>query len=148
VAYQPVAAASITNPTGKRKVVYPITATCNGDDTYAISASPPQALTVVRTEPTTTLLTLSAPSARSGHEQTEKLTVQVKPQTSGFPAGKVTIKAGSVTLCVITLKSARGSCLLSASKLRPGKYTLTASYTATSPYAGSTSVKKSLTVTK
>ncbi len=125
---------------------YTLTASYGGD--LANNPSTAAATLVVAAEPTTTLLTLSAPSARSGHEQTEKLTVQVKPQTSGFPAGKVTIKAGSVTLCVITVKSAKGTCLLSASELRPGKYTLTASYAAASPYAGSTSVKKSLTVTK
>ena len=102
----------------------------------------------VAPEPTATALALSAASVRFGHEQSEKLTVRVRPQTSGTPAGKVTITAGSTTLCTITLKAAKGSCSLTAKKLRIGRYQLTASYPGSTPYAGSTSPKKTLTVTK
>jgi Big-like domain-containing protein len=102
----------------------------------------------VAPEPTATALSLSTATVRFGHEQSEKLTVRVKPQTSGTPAGKVTIKAGSTALCAITLKAAKGSCTLAAKKLRIGKYQLTASYPGSTPYAGSTSSKKTLTVTK
>ena len=71
----------------------------------------------------------------------------VKPAFSGTAAGQVTIKTGSTGICTITLAKGKGSCTLSASKLRPGKYILTATYTATSPYAASTSPGKTLTVT-
>jgi hypothetical protein len=99
-------------------------------------------------QPTSTTLTLSAAKVKAGHEQAEHLTVRVKPATSGTPAGKVTIKAGSATLCVITLKGAKGSCTLTARKLRPGRYQLTARYGGGTPYGPSTSPKKALTVTK
>jgi hypothetical protein len=102
----------------------------------------------VASEPTATALSLSTARVKFGHEQSEKLTVQVKPQTSGTPAGQVTIKAGSTALCTITLKAAKGSCTLTAKKLRIGKYQLTASYPGNTLYAGSTSPKKTLTVTK
>src|SRR6185312_3089608 len=111
------------------------------------SASGSKTLTVTQA-PTSTTLTLSAARIKLGHEQAEHLTVQVRPQTSGVPAGKVTIKTGSVTLCVVTLKSARGSCTLTASKLRPGTYKLTARYGGRTPYTASVSKKKTLTVTK
>ena len=99
-------------------------------------------------EPTTPSLALSAAKVRAGHEQSEHLSVQVKPKFSGTPTGKVTIKAGSVKVCVITLKGGKGSCTLKASQLRAGTYQLAASYPATAPYAASASARKTLTVTK
>jgi hypothetical protein len=49
---------------------------------------------------------------------------------------------------VITLAKGNGSCTLAASKLRPGTYQLAASYGGGTPYAASTSQKKTLTVTR
>ncbi len=97
---------------------------------------------------TTTTLSLSIAKVKAGHEQSEHLTVQVKPRTSGTPAGQVTIKTGSTRLCVISLAKGNGTCALAASKLRPGTYHLAASYPGGTGYSRSTSAKKALTVTK
>jgi hypothetical protein len=103
----------------------------------------------VTREPASTALTLSTTMVKLGQEQAEHLIVQVSPKFTGpAPAGKVTIKAGTTGICTIILVQATGGCTLSASRLPPGTYSLTAAYPATSPYAGSTSPKQTLTVTK
>jgi len=130
-----------------RPGTYHLTATYGGDPANGASVSGSKTLTVTP-EPTSTTLTLSATKIKVGHEQAEHLTVRVKPAVSGTPVGKVTVKAGSATLCVITLKGAKGSCTLTASKLRPGTYRLKASYGGATPYAASTSPEKVLTVSK
>jgi hypothetical protein len=129
-----------------RPGTYHLAASYGGDVTYGSAVSASKTLTVV--QPTTTALKLSAARVKSGHEQSEHLSVRVKPQTSGIPSGKVTIKAGAVKVCVITLKGGKGTCTLKARQLRPGTYHLAASYAAAALYAGSTSAKKTLTVTK
>jgi hypothetical protein len=129
-----------------------LTASYGGDSNFASSASTTTALNtlVVATEPTTAALALAHTTIKAGHEQTEKLTVTVKPKFTGpAPAGQVTIKAGSMTLCTITtLKNGTGSCTLSASRLKPGTYTLVTTYTGTSPYASSIAPKRTLLVIK
>ena len=110
---------------------------------------------------TATSISVSAKTVAAGNEHAVHITATVRPSAAGqtptgtvtvkarrIPAGKGAIKARTTTLCVITLKSAKGSCRLSASELGPGKYTLTASYAANSLYAASTSAGKTLTVTK
>ena len=129
-----------------RSGTYNLTASYSGDTVYNGSTSAQQALTVTA-EPTSTGLSLSTGTVKLGHEQSEHVTVTVKPAFSGTAAGKVTITTGSTGICTITLVNGTGSCTLSASKLRPGKYTLTATYIATSRFAASTSAKKTLTVT-
>jgi len=119
----------------------------NGDANFRADGSLAKTLTIAA-QPTTTALTLSMGKVRVGHEQAEHLTVHVRPRTSGTPAGQVTIKAGTTTLCKITLSRAAGGCTLGKSKLRPGTYHLTATYAGTARFAGSASAKKTLTVTK
>ena len=128
---------------------YHVTASYGGDVTYAQATSGPQTLTVTAA-PTTTSLTLSKTKVKAGQEQQETLKVAVAPKTktSLTPAGQVTVKAGRTTLCVITLKKARGSCPLTARQLRPGTYHLAAAYPGVSPFARSASPAKTLTVTK
>lgn len=130
-----------------RPGTYHVTATYGGDDTHAGATSASMTLAVA-SEPTSTTLTLSTAKVKVGKEQAEHLTVTVKPRTSGTPAGKVTISAGATPLCTITLAKGTGSCTLGASKLSPGTYSLTAAYAGATPYAKSTSPKKTLTVTK
>ena len=60
----------------------------------------------------------------------------------------MTIKASAATLCVIKLKSAKGSCNLSSKKLKAGTYHLVATYGGNKNYKGSTSAKVTLTVAK
>lgn len=117
-----------------------------GDRTYDGSEASTSTLTITP-EPTSASLTLSAASIKVGHEGAEHLTVRIKPQTNGTPSGKVTITAGSVRLCQISLAKAKASCTLAGANLKPGSYKLVATYPGVSPYAGSTSAAKTLKVT-
>jgi Bacterial Ig-like domain (group 3) len=74
--------------------------------------------------------------------------VTVSPQYKGTPAGTVTVKAGATAVCTITVKSAKGSCAIAASKLKTGTYQVTAIYNGNADYTGSTSSKKALMVAK
>jgi Big-like domain-containing protein len=146
---------TLANGTGTRALTasqlppgsYQLVATYGGDQASKDSASAQQVLTVTA-EPTSTALTLSSASVRVGHEQNERLTITVRPVVSGTPTGKVAVKAGTTTVCTITLASAKGSCTLTASQLAAGTYQLTASYPGATPYAASTSPAKTLTVTR
>jgi hypothetical protein len=96
---------------------------------------------------TKTALKLSATDVTYGHEQIERLSVTVSSQHSGStPTGMVAIKASATTLCVIKLKSAKGSCSLSAQRLKTGTYHLVATYDGSVNFKGSTSTKETLTV--
>jgi hypothetical protein len=100
---------------------------------------------------TRTSLSLSAARIRFGHEQAEKLSVRVTPTRGGTPTGRVTIKAGSVRLCTITLRAGsggKGSCRLTATRLRRGAHHLRASYGGSTVYRGSISGRHTLTITK
>jgi len=133
---------------------YTFTGNYNGNQVYSGSTSAsgggggPTFHVLSKPLATSTALTLSAAKVKAGHEQTEHLTVRIKPKTGAAPAGKVTIKAGSTKLCVITLKRGQGRCTLTARKLRPGTYKLTARYGGDVAHTTSTSPKKTLTVTK
>jgi hypothetical protein len=60
----------------------------------------------------------------------------------------VTVKQSTTTLCVITLKSGKGSCTFPAKKLPAGAYSLVATYSGSANFKGSTSAKETLTVVK
>ena len=62
----------------------------------------------VKKATTKTALGLSKSSVTFGKEQAERLSVAVAPQFGGTPAGTVTIKAGTRTVCAITLKVGQG----------------------------------------
>lgn len=97
---------------------------------------------------TRTSIGLSTAQVRLGHEQAGKVAVKVIPRTGGIPGGKVAVKAGSRTVCVITLAGGKGTCRLAAKALKPGRYRLTAVYGGSQTYAGSASGGKTLTVTR
>jgi hypothetical protein len=126
---------------------YKITASYSGDSNYAGSTAT-QYLTVVRAK-TSTSLTLSKATITYGRETAEKMTVTISAPTQNSATGKVTIRAGQTTICVITLKpgnQSNGSCTLKAAQLRPGTYHLTASYPGDFDYVGSASSLKTLKV--
>jgi len=127
---------------------YQLTGRFDGSQNFASSTSAPQALTVVAPQPTTTSLTLSAPSVPFGSEQAETLTATVTPAAGGTPTGNVTVKAGAMTLCTIALASATGKCTLTAGQLPPGSYPLTATYSGDGTYATSADTTQTLTVAK
>ena len=128
---------------------YQLDASYSGDGNFASSIGETQTLTITADPPaavaTSTTLALSAAKATFGHEQAERLSVQVNAQ-SGIPAGKVTVKTGSTGLCTITLVQGKGNCALAATKLRPGKFQLTASYAGGTGFQASASGAKALTV--
>jgi hypothetical protein len=124
-----------------------VTAFYGGGIPFQTSRSAAQTFTVTKAA-TKTSLTLSRSSVTSGQEQAEHLSVAVTPQFGGVPAGTVTIKTGTRTLCTITLKSGKGSCSLTARQLRPGTYQLTASYPGKGGFTGSASAPRRLTVAR
>jgi hypothetical protein len=94
---------------------------------------------------TSTALALSSAKTTYGHENAERMSVLVAPE-SRDPDGKVVIKAGKTTLCTVTLKSAKGSCALTARQLKPGSYALIATYLGAPHFKPSVSPGRTLTV--
>jgi len=86
-------------------------------------------------------LTVSRSPVAYGHENAEKLTVKVASPLGGTPGGTVTIKVKSAVLCTIRLANGAGSCTLPAKRLKPGSYSVTASYGGSTYYAGASATK-------
>jgi hypothetical protein len=120
-----------------------------GDANYLAAAQVHQTITVAKAT-ARTALKLSATKVTYGDEQVEHLSVTVSPQHPGTtPTGTVTIKASATTLCVIKLASGAGSCKpLSARELNAGAYSLVATYSGSTNFDTSSSVKETLTVAK
>jgi hypothetical protein len=124
-----------------------LTATHGGAPGLAPSTSA-AAVLVVRKATTRTGLTLSVGSVAYGQEQAERLNVTVSPRFRGVPAGRVTVKAGKVTDCLITLSAGKGSCTLAATALAAGTYRLAAGYPGSADFTASASADHPLTVTR
>ncbi|HUD39422.1 MAG TPA: Ig-like domain-containing protein, partial [Streptosporangiaceae bacterium] len=124
-----------------------VTAVYEGNSDFGPSSSAAKTLTVAKATSKASL-TLSAAKVTYGHEGSEHLSVQVTPRYSGAPGGTVKVKSGSSTVCVITLKSGKGSCRLTAKKLKAGTYHLVASYGGNADFTGGNSGAKTLTVVK
>ena len=118
-----------------------------GGTSFQTSQSFTQTFTVTKAT-TKTALALSKSTVTFGKEQAEHLSVAVAPQFAGTPTGTVTVKAGTRTVCAITLKSGKGSCALTAKELKPGTYQLTASYPGKGGFTGSASAPRTLKVAK
>jgi titin len=132
-------------PTG----AYGVYATYSRNADFVGSTAPKETLTVARAT-TTTTLTLSTAKVTLGHEQAARFSVTVGDSFAAGPkpAGTVTIKKSTTTLCVIKLSAGKGSCTMAGSKLQPRSYSVYATYGRTSDFVGSTSTKKTLTVVK
>ena len=98
--------------------------------------------------PTATSLALSPPGVAYGDEQAERVAVAVVPRYGGTPGGDVTVKAGTATVCTITLAVGKGSCTLTARQLRAGTHILAAAYPGSSDFTSSAAARKTLTVVK
>jgi hypothetical protein len=96
--------------------------------------------------PTTTRLALSTAKVTYGHERSGKLSVAVVPAPDGAATGTVSITTGKKLLCRITLHSAKGSCTLAPTLLKPGSYALIATYAGDKHYHPSVSPARKLTV--
>lgn len=105
---------------------------------------------IVSVESPAASATLAANTARVqfGHEQSARLTVNIKPKTGGTPAGNVTVKAGATTIAVVPLKGGKATWTFPPKKLRPGTYQLTGTYTSSNGYDPATTAKKKLVVTR
>jgi hypothetical protein len=97
--------------------------------------------------PVTTAAAISLSTAKItyGHETAERISVSVHPEADD-PKGKVVVKAGKATVCVITLSSAKGSCKLTAKQLKPGNYAMTATYSGAPGFRSAVSGASKLTV--
>jgi hypothetical protein len=98
--------------------------------------------------PTATTMALSAASVVYGHEQAERVSVNVDDVFGSVPAGTVTIKAGNTDACTITLKARKGSCTVPATKFGPGTVSVTAFYGGGISFQASQSVAQTFKVTK
>ncbi|HET7012522.1 MAG TPA: Ig-like domain-containing protein [Streptosporangiaceae bacterium] len=131
---------------------YKLVAVYSGTKILPGSTSSATPLTVSAAK-STTALTLSAATISHKHEPSEKLTVLVHPQFIGTPTGTVTItakpaKGKPVQVCKISLVRGKNTCHLAAKRLGPGSYQVTATYSGSVDFGPSTSVKKTLKVTK
>jgi hypothetical protein len=98
--------------------------------------------------PTSAALTLSTPAVVDSREQSERFSVTTKAANGLPPTGTVAIRAGSTTVCAMTLSDGVGSGRPAASKLKPGTYSLVANLGPTQIYMSATSPAKILKVKK
>lgn len=98
--------------------------------------------------PTATTMALSAASVVYGHEQAERVSVNVDDVFGSVPGGTVTVKAGNTVVCTITLKARKGSCTAPATKFGPGTVSVTAFYGGGISFQTSQSVAQTFMVTK
>lgn len=126
---------------------YEVIASYDGDSNFAGSSSSHELLTIAGKSVATPSLTLSTSKVNFGQEQAVRFTANVTGQGSGItPSGTVTIKAGSATLCSFTLTSGQGHCNPTATKLSPGTYHVTASYSGDVIFGAASSASQTLTV--
>jgi hypothetical protein len=118
-----------------------------GNADLASSVSAAEALAIAK-EPTTTTVSLSTTKVTYGAEQHERISVAAKPVIGGTSTGHVTVKAGSTVICVITLRSAKGTCSPSPARLATGSHKITATYGGSADVTSSTSAARTLSVAK
>lgn len=92
------------------------------------SSSATATVTIAKAKSSTSLK-LSHSAITYGHESAEKLTASIgRVGNTTFSGSKITIKAGTTTVCTVTLRNDSGNCTLSNKKLKMGSYTLVASF--------------------
>jgi large repetitive protein len=124
-----------------------LSASYPGDGDFAPSHSASRTLAVAKADPAIAV-TMSAGTAVYGKEQRERLSVAVTPEHAGTPTGRVIVKSGSVTVCVITLAAGKGSCALSARSLRVGAHGLVVVYPGCADFTSSASARVMLKVVR
>jgi len=126
---------------------YSFTASYPGDFVFLPSGTSKPAAVAVSKAPSATDLKLSVAHVTRGDEQTEHISVVVKPKFAGVVAtGAVTVETSAIRICVIKLSSAKGSCALTSKQLAPGTYHLFAAYGGNSDLVASKSSNDTLTV--
>jgi hypothetical protein len=124
-----------------------VTAAYGGNYLFSPSVSAAAGFAVTKARSRTSLA-LSAAKVIYGREQAERLKVSVSPQYSGTPTGTVTVRSGATTVCLIRLASEVGSCRLSRRELQVGRHELVASYSGNGNFAGSSSARRKLVVSR
>jgi hypothetical protein len=95
-----------------------------GDGVFRPSSAT-DAVTIAKARSSTSLQS-SRSTVTYGHESTEKLTASIgRIGNTTFSGGKITIKAGAITVCTVPIG---GNCTLGNTKLKKGSYTLVASF--------------------
>jgi Bacterial Ig-like domain (group 3) len=122
-----------------------ITVSYGGDGNFDASASKAVTLGIAKAASTTTLR-LSAVKVAYGKEQVERVSVVVAARYKGIPTGRVIVRSGAATVCVITLVAGKGSCVLSARSLRIGAHNLVVAYPGCPDFTSSTSARMPLAV--
>jgi hypothetical protein len=128
---------------------YSVTAEFPGEPgSFVGSTSTAAPLTVLRA-PTSTSLSISSSTTTYGSESKETLTTRVSdPAGPSYVTGSVTVKTGSKTLCIITLKGAAGTCKLARLQLSAGRHSLVADYQGSKSLVSSSSKPLTLSVAK
>jgi hypothetical protein len=124
-----------------------LSASYAGDGDFAPSHSASRVLAVAKADPAITA-TMSAARVVYGKEQRERLSVVVRPEHAGTPTGRVTVRSGDATVCVITLVAGKGSCALSARSLGIGAHALVVVYPGSADFTNSASARMMLTVVR
>jgi hypothetical protein len=106
-----------------------------------------QSIVSVESPAASAALARNTSTVQFGHEQSLHLTINVKPETGGTPAGDVTIKAGQRALATVPLTNGQATWTMPAKKLRPGTYRLTGTYTSSNGYESATTGQRTLVVT-
>lgn len=97
-----------------RRGTVKLTASYAGPAWLGTSASPAASFIIVTRAATRTALHLSASKVSYGHEQKERTSVAVTPAYAGTVTGTVSVEVCRTTVCKITLRSGKGSYVLSA----------------------------------
>jgi hypothetical protein len=106
----------------------------------ALAASTSSALVPVAQIQTRTYLMLRKSSDLWGKETRQRISVEVDGLYGTFAiTGQVKAMAGNQTLCIITLKSNKGTCTLSAHQLSVHTYRMYGVYTGAAAYTSSQS---------
>ena len=120
-----------------------ITATYNGNAAFSTSSSPILTQSVTKAG-TSIVLTSSPSSARFG--QPVAFYATVKSATAATPSGSVTFKDGATVIQTIALTL--GHAKITTSKLAVGTHSITAVYTGSANFTGSTSAALTFVVSK
>jgi hypothetical protein len=110
-----------------------VVAAYGGDASFGASTSKPVKQAVGKAASVTTLTSSQNPSE---HGKPVTFNAAVAPQFSGTPAGTVTFKDGTTTLKKVTLNG--GTASFTTSKLSAGSHSITAAYSGSVDFAGST----------
>ncbi len=126
---------------------YHVVGSYSGDGNFDSSATSKKTLEV-SSATSRTALALSPSRVTYGGEEAEHVSVAVSPEFAGsMPTGTVTLRDSTRILCVVRLRSARGSCGMSPAELGAGSYRLVATYNDSADF-GSSAAGETLTVSR